>query len=70
MSNQDLVAQVEQLRAQQVETDASLVTLTDWVEKLVGEVKANPMSGVLVGSTFAGASHELSAIKQGHQRKG
>jgi hypothetical protein len=68
MADQDLAAQVAQLRARQQQTDQSLVALAEAIEDLIAEVGDNPLSGVSAQMALSGARRAVVMVKQNHQR--
>ena len=67
MTDQALVAQVEQLRARQDQVDHSLVTLADVLERLIDEVKTDPVARTPADRNLQALSRTVSAVKQNHQ---
>jgi hypothetical protein len=68
MSDQDLAAQLEQLRARQEQTDQSLVALADAVEDLIEQAEGHRMSETVLSGVFVSARQAVSAVKRNHQR--
>jgi regulator of replication initiation timing len=67
MSDQDLATQVEQLRAQQEQTNQSLVALADAIEDLIEEAEGSALSEASLRGVFASARQAVAAVKQRHQ---
>jgi hypothetical protein len=68
MSDQDLATQVEQLRAQQEQTDLSLVALADAIEDLIEEAEGSALSGASLRGVYESARRATTAVKRDHQR--
>jgi hypothetical protein len=67
VSDQDLAAQIIQLRAHQEQTDRSLVALASALEDLIEQVTANSTAGTTTVLTLLDASRAVSAVKESHQ---
>ena len=67
MSDQDLAAQVEQLRARQEQTDQSLVALAGALGDFIDQVKGRPEAGTIMVMRLQEISRAVSAVKENHQ---
>jgi hypothetical protein len=69
MSDQDLVAQVAELRARQDETDESFLDLGDAIEDILTHLEDHSLAGrVSTRLAFEGLREVIAAVKQRHQR--
>jgi hypothetical protein len=74
MRDEDLVAQIAQLRAHQEQTDQSLVALAsaledliERVEGLIVQVSANATAGTMTVLELMDASRAAATVKERHQ---
>jgi hypothetical protein len=67
MSDQDLAAQLEQLRARQEQTDQSLVALADAIEDLIEEAEGSALSEASLRGVFMSARQAVAGVKRSHQ---
>ena len=67
MSEQDIVTDLEQLRARQAQTDASLVALANAIESIAEQVRANPTTGQIEGIRLSHVRWVTAAVRQHHQ---
>jgi hypothetical protein len=67
MSDQDLTTQMDQLRAQQEQTDQSLVALADAIEDVIEEAEGSALSEAALRGVFVSARQAVAAVKRNHQ---
>jgi hypothetical protein len=74
MQDQDLAAQIAQLRAHQEQTDQSLVALASALEDLIArveglivQVSANATTGTITVLELMDASRAAATVKERHQ---
>ena len=66
MSDQDLAAQVEQLRAWQEQTDQTLMALADAIETLIDQVEGHAVSDLTLSGALTSARLAATSVKQNH----
>ena len=66
MTDDDLAAQVEQLRARQDQADQSLVALAEVIASLIDEARRSSVGTPAAAITLGGLSRTVSTVKQNH----
>ena len=67
MTDDDLAAQVEQLRARQDQADQSLVALAEVIASLIDEARRSSAGTPAAAITLGGLSRTVSTVQQDHR---
>jgi hypothetical protein len=69
MRNQDLAAQLAELRAWQDETDASVLDLADAIDDILTHLEDHSLTGrISTRLAFEGLREVIATVKERHQR--